>query len=108
MNKKTPGQIHGLWCRANKKFYYLECGLHTVRNPLDRLRNSLRSRNLVGFSERGFGVNEEPLVRMTLATAQEKDYEFEPIYLNPHIQAQVEAAGGSVTQEVKNPWRKDG
>jgi|14BtaG_2_1085337.scaffolds.fasta_scaffold00028_70 hypothetical protein len=103
--KKRPSEIQGLWCRSDKTFYFLETGHHSVRNPLDRIRNTLTTRGLVPLQTERLLLNEEPLLKMSLAVAQEKDYEVDWIYLNPHVQAQVEAerAGGDGLGR-KNPW----
>ena len=102
--KKKRSEVQGLWCRKNKTFYYLETGIHSVRNPIDRIRNSLVTRGLLEWDIKGTKRHEEPVVKMTWAEAEERDYKVECLYLNPHVQLQVEAAKDGKAPRQKNPW----
>ena len=104
--KKKPSEILGLWCRSNKTFYFLESGLHSIRNPLDRIRNSLVTRGLVPLEPTGTKLNEEPLVKMSMAEAEERGYDIDCLYLNPHVQKQVEdEREGKTIGSRPNPWK---
>lgn len=105
--KKRPSEVTGLWCRHDKVFYFLETGVHSIRNPLDRIRNTLIMRGLVPFSEKNVMLHEEPLIKMTMAEALEKDYEVDCVYLNPHVEKQILAErDGKTIGGRKNPWAK--
>ena len=101
--KKKRSEVLGLWCRANKKFYYFETGLHSVRNPLDRIKTTLVSRGLLEWDPSGTKRHEEPVVQMSWAEAEERGYEVESIFLNAHVQAQVEEAK-TKKSFTRNPW----
>lgn len=103
--KKKSNQIQGLWCRKDKTFYYLETGVHSVRNPLDRIRSTLITKGLVDIDITGIRLHEEPLLKMTMAEAEERDYQVEAIYLNPHVRAQVEASKNGGHKPASNPWK---
>jgi len=101
--KKKHSEVQGLWCRKNKVFYYFESGVHSIRNPLDRIKNTLVSRGLLAWDIEGTKLHEEPVVRMSWAEAEERGYKAEAIYFSSHIKAQVEMAQGG-KKPTKNPW----
>ena len=101
--KKKRSEVQGFWCRKNKKFYYYESGVHSVRNPLDRIKNTLVSRGLLIWDPTGTKRHEEPVVKMSWAEAEERGYEVEAIYFNAHVKAQVEADQGGKSP-ASNPW----
>ena len=103
--KKKRSEVQGLWCRKNKKFYYLETGVHSIRNPLDRIKNSLVTRELLEWNISGTRRHEEPVIKMSWAEADERGYEVECIYLNPHVKTQVEAAKNKKSTNANNPWK---
>ena len=102
--KKKHSDVQGLWCRKDKKFYYLESGIHSIRNPLDRVKSSLMTKGLLEWDVKGTVRHEEPVIKMSWAEAEERGYEIECIYLNPHVKLQVEAAKESKTTGLNNPW----
>ena len=103
--KKKRSEVQGLWCRKNKKFYYLETGVHSIRNPLDRIKSSLVTRELLEWNINGTRRHEEPEVKMSWAEAEERGYEVECIYLNPHVKAQIEDLKSDKPTSVNNPWK---
>lgn len=102
--KKKRSEVQGLWCRSDKKFYYLETGIHSVRNPLDRIKATLITRGALVYDIMGTRLHEEPVVKMTWAEAEERGYENEAIFLNPHVKAQVDADRTGNTPISSNPW----
>lgn len=101
--KKKHSEVQGLWCRKNKTFYYYESGNHSIRNPLDRIKNTLVSRGLLTWDLGGTKLHEEPVVMMSWAAAEERGYQVEPIYFSDHIKAQVLASQGGI-KPSQNPW----
>lgn len=79
----------GLWCRKDKKWYYLESAGHATTSNLDRIKRVLITRELVVFDKDGIKYGHEPYKVMTYAEAQEKGCEIEPIYLNAHVKSSV-------------------
>jgi hypothetical protein len=104
--KKKKSEVTGLWCRKDKKFYYLETGIHSIRNPLDRIKNSLISRGILEWDITGTKRYEEPVLKMTWAEAEERGYESEPIYLNQHVENQIKQDRAGKLPARKNPWKK--
>jgi hypothetical protein len=101
--KKRRSEVQGLWCRKDKVFYYYESGHHSVRNPLDRIKTTLISRNLLTWSVGGTRLHEEPIVKMSWAEAEERGYVVQPMYFNNHVKEQAEAEQ-QPQGSSKSPW----
>jgi len=104
--KSKKSEVQGLWLRANKKFYYLETGIHSIRNPMDRIKSGLISRGLLEWDVTGTKRYEEPVVKMSWAEAEERGYESEPLFLNKHVKTQVELDQKGKLAPYKSPWNK--
>jgi hypothetical protein len=103
--KQKRTEVQGLWCRANKTFYYLETGVHSVRNPLDRIKGVLMTKGLLEWSISGTKLNEEPIKKMSWADAEERGYAVQVLYLNAHVQKMVESGGDANIPAKANPWK---
>jgi hypothetical protein len=97
-----PGRIHGVWCRKNKTFYYLETGGIGIAHPVDRVKRVLTRRGLLTQAPDDFGFGTEPYKVMTLLQAQEATYKIEAIYLNNHVRRAIEDEKEATP---KNPYR---
>ena len=107
VKNQNPSKVHGIWCRKNKTFYYLESGHIGINHPVDRVKKVLMRRGLLNMDLNDLSINKDPYKVMTWADAIELTYPVEVLYLNSHIRQVVTAdneataTGGSV-----NPWAK--
>jgi hypothetical protein len=101
IGKMKHTDVTGIWLRENKTFYYLETLIHSVRNPLDRIKGTLIAQGLLSLSERVGVVHEEPFIKMTWAEAEEKGYKVEVIYLNDHVKKIA-----TKESSTASPWKK--
>lgn len=98
-----PARIDGIWCRSDRKFYYLESGAISVRNPVEKLRNMLIARGLIEFSTDTNWKNEEPYLLMNMQAAQDKNYDVQVVYINKHVKEMCETEQAP-TPAKGNPW----
>lgn len=92
----------GLFCRKDRKFYYLETGHATAYNSIDRLRGILIRRGLISYHKKSRNDTSVPYKIMTLEEAQEKGLEVEILYLNKHIEKTIKAKEKKKTKT--SPW----
>ena len=75
----------GIYLPTEKKFYYLEAGDSWIGNTVDRVRKALTQRNLIKIDYTSLQKQMNYTV-MSIAEAQEKDFELIPIYISKHIE----------------------
>jgi hypothetical protein len=82
--RKPP--VYGIWCRADKKFYWLDTGDIPFASPTARILRMLVQRGLIKYPEDGRLLpDEEPYLVMEYKQAQEKNFEIVRIPLHEGI-----------------------
>lgn len=98
----TDDKIMGILFPTDRKFYYLERGVLSHANAIDKLRNILIARSLIRINDSGAFSPKTKV--MSLADAKYQGFEIEVIYINNHTKT-------SVTKEdsvpSKSPWEQD-
>ena len=75
----------GIYLPNQKKFFYLEAGDNWIGNTVDRIRKALTQRGLIKIDYTSLQKQMNYTV-MTIAEAEEKDYQLQPIYISKHIE----------------------
>lgn len=91
----------GIYCLANKKFYYLETGKVYVANTIDRLKKTLVKRGLIEFSDQSF-INTEDYKVISCREAKLSDLEMNPIYISNHVKKTIEENKESKKTKTSN------
>jgi hypothetical protein len=97
MNDKSLG----VFCKSDKRFYYIEAGSNHVTNTIPRIVKTLISRGLVKLTE------DNPLTTsqyevFKIKDAKEKEFEIIPIFLSPHIKKVFEE---SQQKQTTDKWK---
>ena len=105
MAPRNPRELKGIYVKDRKTFFYLETAGKPCRSPLDKLRSVLMQRGILEYdmqSER-LTIYNEPYSILTYANAEEKQYEIQVVYLNPHVEKLMTEQ--KVEESVRSPWR---
>lgn len=85
MNKNALG----VFCKKDKKFYYLESGDNHVTNTVPRITKTLYARGIIELSaDNPYTYSEYEI--MKIKDAIEKGFELNPIYINDHVRDNLE------------------
>lgn len=96
----------GIWARSTNKFYQLESGNHSIRNPEERLKAILLQRRIIVMEPGQDSLNSYPFKFMFAAEAQEKGYEIVTIYLNSFVRSQFENKTEGKAGPLSSAWDK--
>jgi len=90
---------NGVYCRANKTFYYLECGNFFVAHEIETILNRLEMRELLpSVLKPGDQIGWKP---MTLESAKDQEIKIEVMYLNKHVESVCKA---NPDGKAKSAW----
>lgn len=76
---------YGFYVPDEQKFFYLETGFSRASASTERLRKILNARGLIST----IGRARHSII--TMSEAHDKGYEIEPVFTNPHVEAQYMA-----------------
>ena len=79
----------GVYCKMDKKFYYLETGKNHVPSTINRITRVLMSRNLISLDNDTPYMDSQYEVHK-IKIAKEKDWEIVPIFFNEHVKKTYE------------------
>ena len=85
MNEK----LFGVFCKKNKKFYYLEAGENHVVNTVPRFTKTLFARGIIELDADSPSTYTQYDV-LTIKEAKSKEMDLVPIYINDHVRSLVE------------------
>jgi hypothetical protein len=80
MNEK----LFGVFCKKDKKFYYLEAGTNHVVNTVPRITKTLFARGIIELDVESPSTYSQYDV-LTIKEAKEKEMEMTPIFINSHV-----------------------
>ena len=95
----------GIYCVAEKKFFYLETGNLYVHNPVPRLRNTLQQRGLIDFNQSSYMSTSDYRI-VQVKEAKLEGWDMEPIYISDHIKAMVQGDTEASLPVSKRSWGK--
>ena len=95
----------GIYCVAEKKFFYLETGQLYVHNPVPRLRNTLQQRGLIDFNQTSY-MNTNDYRIVTVKEAKLEGWDMEPIYISEHIKSLVQGNPEASMPASSRSWGK--
>lgn len=97
MNKNASG----VFCKKDKKFYYLESGDNHVTNTVPRITKTLYARGVIELSgDNPYTYSEYEV--MKIKDAEEKGFELNPIYINDHVRSTQET---KKEVETSSKWK---
>ena len=79
----------GVFCKKDKKFYYLEVGNNHIPNTVPRLTKALIARNLIVLDDENPSTTSQYEV-FSVKDAKEKELELIPVFFNSHIKRAFE------------------
>jgi len=96
----------GIWCRKDNTFYYLETGIASGQNNIERLKRILTQRGLIKYNTIDNHNRKNQIKVVRFEEAKKEGWPIKAVYLNKHIKAVIEAqsAENKNSSEDVNPW----